>query len=126
ERTFALIKPDAYPRYRKQLIKQIIEKGFTIVAQEEVRLTTDVAEKIYGDMSSFPVYDRIIEFVTSGHSLALVLEGADAIATWRNLVGPTNPKTAKFEARNSLRAKYGLDAQKNAVHASKDHQEAKR
>ncbi|KAJ1886760.1 hypothetical protein LPJ66_009468 [Kickxella alabastrina] len=126
ERTFALIKPDAYPRYRKQLIKQIIEKGFTIVAQEEVRLTTDVAEKIYGDMSSFPVYDRIIEFVTSGHSLALVLEGADAIATWRNLVGPTNPKTAKFEARNSLRAKYGLDAQKNAVHASKDHQEVKR
>ncbi|KAJ2887975.1 hypothetical protein FB639_000953, partial [Coemansia asiatica] len=120
QRTFALIKPDAYPRYQKQIIKTLIEKGFTVVAQQEVQLTTEVAETIYSDMKTYPVFQRIIDSATSGPVLALVLEGADAIAAWRSLVGPTNPKSAKIEACNSLRAKYGVDVQRNAVHASKD------
>ncbi|KAJ2396549.1 Thioredoxin domain-containing protein 3, partial [Coemansia sp. RSA 2603] len=124
ERTFGLIKPDAYPRYYKQIITQAIERGFTVVVQEEIQLTTEAAEEIYRDMSAYPVFPRIINSVTSGPSLALVLEGIDAISAWRSLVGPTNPRTAKIEARSSLRAKYGMDAQKNAVHASKDENDA--
>ncbi|KAJ2777944.1 hypothetical protein GGI15_004337, partial [Coemansia interrupta] len=124
ERTFGLIKPDAYPRYYKQIITQAIEKGFTIVVQEEVQLTAEAAEEIYRDMSTYPIFPRIINFVTSGPALALVLEGIDAISAWRSLVGPTNSRTAKIEARSSLRAKYGMDAQKNAVHASKDKDDA--
>ncbi|KAJ2478020.1 hypothetical protein IWW56_003982 [Coemansia sp. RSA 2131] len=126
ERTFALIKPDAYPRHSKQLIKHILAKGLAVVAQEEVVLTPAVAANIYSDMSTFPVFSRLVEFVTSGPSLALVLEGVDAVSVWRELVGPTNPRTAKFEARNSLRAKYGTTAQMNAVHASKDLAEAQK
>ncbi|KAJ2550832.1 hypothetical protein IWW35_003104, partial [Coemansia sp. RSA 1878] len=126
ERTFALIKPDAYPRHSNQLIKHILAKGLAVVAQEEVVLTPAVAANIYSDMSTFPVFSRLVEFVTGGPSLALVLEGVDAVSVWRELVGPTNPRTAKFEARNSLRAKYGTTAQMNAVHASKDLDEAQK
>ncbi|KAJ2076343.1 hypothetical protein GGI09_008452, partial [Coemansia sp. S100] len=124
ERTFALIKPDAYPRYHKQIVKHIVERGLSVVAQEEVQLTAAVAGHIYAEMSGFPTFTRLIDFVTSGPALALVLEGSNAVAVLRSLAGPTNPKSAKFEAPNSLRAKYGQDAQMNAVHASKDLREA--
>ncbi|KAJ1783649.1 hypothetical protein LPJ59_006533, partial [Coemansia sp. RSA 2399] len=123
ERTFGLIKPDAYPRYRKQLIKHIVENGLIVVAQEEVVLNRDTAERIYEGMKEFPVFPRIIDFVTSGPVLALVLEGRNAVANWRNIVGPYHPRTARLEDRSSLRAKYGQDAQRNAIHASKDLQE---
>ncbi|KAJ2857094.1 hypothetical protein GGI22_003607, partial [Coemansia erecta] len=123
ERTFGLIKPDAYPRYRKQLIKHIVENGLIVVAQEEIVLDRDTAERIYAGMKEFPVFPRVIDFVTGGPVLALVLEGRNAVANWRNIVGPYHPRTARLEARNSLRAKYGQDAQRNAIHASKDLQE---
>ncbi|KAJ2077009.1 hypothetical protein H4R24_005382 [Coemansia sp. RSA 988] len=125
ERTFALFKPDAYPQHTKQLLKQVLAKGLSVVAQEEILLSTDIAERIYSDMTSFPIFRRLVDFITSAPVLALVLEGSDAIAIWRELAGPTNPRTAKFEARNSLRAKYGTTAQMNAVHASKDQGEAR-
>ncbi|KAJ1999201.1 hypothetical protein GGI04_004670 [Coemansia thaxteri] len=76
-------------------------------------------------MSGFPVFPRLIDFVTSGPSLALVLEGRNAVAVWRSMAGPTNAKSAKFEAPESLRARYGQDAQMNAVHASYDLREAR-
>ncbi|KAJ2451522.1 hypothetical protein EV183_003556 [Coemansia sp. RSA 2336] len=120
ERTFALIKPDAHPRYTKQVIRSILSKGLTVVAREEVQLPASVAQDIYSDMKSFPAFPQLVEFVTSAPVMALVIEGVDAVAQWRELVGPTNPRTAKFEARDSLRAKYGSSAQMNAVHASKD------
>ncbi|KAJ2557330.1 hypothetical protein EV175_001408 [Coemansia sp. RSA 1933] len=123
ERTFGLIKPDAYPRYQKQILTHIAEKGLVVVAQEEVVLTRDAAGRIYDGMKEFPVFPRVIDFVTSGPVLALVLEGHDAVSSWRCLVGPNHPRTARLEDRNSLRAKYGQDAQTNAVHASKDMQE---
>ncbi|KAJ2850192.1 hypothetical protein IWW36_002100 [Coemansia brasiliensis] len=126
ERTFALIKPDAHPRFTKQVIRSILSKGLTVVAREEVQLPTNVAQDIYSDMASFPAFSRLVEFVTSAPVLVLVLEGVDAVLQWRELVGPTNPRTAKFEARDSLRAKYGSSAQMNAVHASKDSAEAQR
>ncbi|KAJ2758563.1 hypothetical protein H4S06_002643, partial [Coemansia sp. BCRC 34490] len=125
ERTFGLIKPDAYPRYRKQLISHIVEKGLIVVAQEEVVLTRDAAVRIYDGIKTFPVFPRVIDFVTSGPVLALVLEGPNAVSVWRGLVGPSHPRTARFEDRNSMRAKYGHDGQKNAVHASKDLQEVR-
>ncbi|KAJ1862615.1 hypothetical protein LPJ78_004600 [Coemansia sp. RSA 989] len=126
ERTFALIKPDAHPRYTKQVIRSILSKGLTVVAQEEVQLPTSVAQDIYSDMKSFPAFPQLIEFVTSAPVMVLVLEGVDAVSQWRELVGPTNPRTAKFEARDSLRAKYGSSAQMNAAHASKDIGEAQK
>ncbi|KAJ2498215.1 hypothetical protein IWW47_003512, partial [Coemansia sp. RSA 2052] len=126
ERTFALIKPDAYPRYHRQVVKHIVERGgLAVVAQEEVQLTEVLARQIYRDMADFPTFTRLIDFVTSGPALALVLEGANAVAVLRSLAGPTNPKTARFEAPNSLRAKFGQDAQMNAIHASKDLREAR-
>ncbi|KAJ2744897.1 hypothetical protein GGI20_002589 [Coemansia sp. BCRC 34301] len=125
ERTFALVKPDAYPQHRRQVVKHIVERGLTVVAQEEVQLTDALARQIYKDMADFPTFTRLVDFVTSGPALALVLEGANAVAVLRSLVGPTNPKTAKFEAPNSLRAMFGQDAQMNAIHASKDLREAR-
>ncbi|KAJ1999376.1 hypothetical protein H4R26_005091, partial [Coemansia thaxteri] len=89
------------------------------------QLTAAAAKQIYSDMSGFPVFPRLIDFVTSGPSLALVLEGRNAVAVWRSMAGPTNAKSAKFEAPESLRARYGQDAQMNAVHASYDLREAR-
>lgn len=116
ERTFAMIKPDAVAAGKAQeIIQAIKDRGFTIVAQRELTLDKDTAEKFYGVHKGKPFYDELVNFITSGPVVALALEKENGIAAWRELMGATNPAEA---AEGTLRKTYGTDIGHNAVHGS--------
>jgi nucleoside diphosphate kinase len=83
-----------------------------------VQLTDEVAGAFYAEHAERPFFPRLKQFMTSGPVLVLVLEGTDAIRTWRLLMGPTNTQTAEKEAPHSLRARFGTDGTMNATHGS--------
>ena len=116
ERTFALIKPDAVAAGKAQeIIQAIKDRGFTVVAQQEVTLDKDTAEKFYGVHADKPFYADLVTFITSGPAIVLALEKENAVADWRELMGATNPEQA---AEGTLRKTFGTDIGHNAVHGS--------
>ncbi len=116
ERTFAIIKPDAVAAGKAQdIIKAIEERGFTIVAQRELTLDKETAEKFYGVHADKPFFGELVTFITSAPAIVLALEKEDAIADWREFMGVTNPAEA---AEGTLRKTYGTDIGHNAVHGS--------
>jgi nucleoside diphosphate kinase len=76
------------------------------------------AEEFYAEQSERAFFPKLVDFMSSGHVVALALAGRGAVATWRRLCGPTSTETAKVEAPESLRAKFGTHATRNAVHGS--------
>ena len=102
ERTLSIIKPDAVG---KNIIGKIYSRfesnGLRIVAAKMLRLSDTVAGGFYAEHEGRPFYPALIEFMTSGPVVIAVAEGPDAIATWRNLMGPTNSTEAPgaFKAR---------------------------
>lgn len=116
ERTFAIIKPDAVAAGKAQeIIKAIEDRGFTIVAQRELTIDKETAEKFYGIHAGKPFFAELITFITSGPSVVLALEKEDAISDWREFMGTTNPAQAE---QDTLRKMYGTDISHNAVHGS--------
>ncbi len=96
ERTFSIIKPDATRRNLTGKINTVIEgAGLRIVAQKRVRWTRAQAEKFYEEHKARPFYGELVDFMTSGPIVMQVLEGEDAIAKYRDVMGATDPKEAK-------------------------------
>jgi nucleoside-diphosphate kinase len=119
ERTFAFIKPDAVRNGSVDGIKSIIKSnGFTIVKEMETTLSAEQAGKFYAEHNGKPFYDNLVQFMTSGPAVAMVLQKDGAIQAWRDLMGPTNTENAKQSAPNSLRAQFGTDGTQNATHGS--------
>ena len=95
ERTFSIIKPDATRRNLTGKINAVIEDaGLRIVAQKRVRWTSAQAEKFYEEHKARPFYGELVEFMTSGPIVLQVLEGNNAIAKYREVMGATDPKEA--------------------------------
>jgi len=120
-RTFAFIKPDAFKAGFKEAILARIEKeGFSVVAAKELTLSGDQAGSFYAEHKGRPFYEGLVSFMTSGPALALVLERANAIKAWRQLMGPTMPGKARDTAPNTLRAEFGSKENDtfNATHGS--------
>jgi nucleoside-diphosphate kinase len=116
ERTFSMIKPDATGRNLTGAINTLIEKaGLRIVAQKRVRWTKAQAQKFYAEHKGRPFFDELCEFMTSGPIIVQVLEGKDAIATYRKLMGATNPDEAK---RGTIRKRFAESKGRNSVHGS--------
>lgn len=116
ERTFAIIKPDAVAAGKAQeIIKAIEDRGFTVVAQRELTIDKETAQKFYGVHADKPFFGDLITFITSGPAVVLALEKEDAISDWREFMGATNPAEA---AEDTLRKTYGTDIGHNAVHGS--------
>lgn len=116
ERTLSIIKPDATGSNLTGAINAVIEKaGLRIVAQKRVRWTTAQAQKFYAEHKSRPFYDELCAFMTSGPIVVQVLEGPDAIAKYRKLMGATNPEEAK---RGTIRKRFAQSKAKNSVHGS--------
>jgi len=116
ERTLALIKPDAVKAGNIGAIIAMIENaGFKIVAMKMLRLTKEEAMAFYHVHKDQPFYESLCTFMSSGRIVAMVLEAPSAIARWRELIGPTDPKQAP---EGTVRAKFGTDKEKNAVHGS--------
>lgn len=116
ERTLILLKPDAIQR---QLIGAILnrfeQRGLKIVALKLLQVPKTLAEAHYAVHKGRPFYDSLIDYITSGPVVALVLEGPGAIQSARNTMGATNPVDA---SPGTIRGDYGLEIGRNLVHGS--------
>jgi nucleoside-diphosphate kinase len=116
ERTFSIIKPDATARNLTGAINAVIEKsGLRIVAQKRVRWTKAQAEKFYEVHKARPFYSDLVTFMTSGPVVVQVLEGADAVKKYRDVMGATNPAQA---AEGTIRKLFAENIERNSVHGS--------
>lgn len=119
-RTFGLIKPDAVSNGRvADIVDQIQQSGKLIITAAKVLHLNDmVISKFYAEHKGKDFYGNLSSFMSSGPCIAMILEGVDAINTWRALMGPTNTQKAQEISPKSLRALYGTDGTRNAVHGS--------
>ena len=116
EETLALIKPDAVKRNIIGKILLLIEEdGFTIKKIKMMKMTEEIAKKFYSIHSEKPFYSKLIEYMTSGNIVALILEKDNAVLAYRQLIGSTNPEEAED---NTIRKLYAIDQSHNSVHGS--------
>ncbi len=116
ERTFSIIKPDATARNLTGAINAVIEKaGLRIVAQKRVRWTRAQAEKFYEEHKARPFYGELTDFMTSGPIVLQVLEGENAIAKYREVMGATDPAKA---AEGTIRKLFAKSVGENSSHGS--------
>lgn len=116
ERTFSIIKPDATRRNLTGAINAVIEKaGLAIIAQKRILMTQAQAETFYGVHRARPFFNDLVSFMTSGPVVVQVLEGEDAIATYRQVMGATNPANAD---EGTLRKLFAESIEANSVHGS--------
>mgnify|MGYP003607091317 CR=1 FL=1 len=116
ERTLVLIKPDGVARgLVGEVLGRIERKGFRIVAIEQRTLTAAVAEEHYGEHRDKPFFGDLVAFITSAPLVAAVIEGPDAILSWRAMMGATNPANA---APGTIRGDLATETQNNVTHGS--------
>jgi len=116
ERSFSIIKPDATRRNLTGTINALIEKaGLRIVAQRRVLMTRAQAETFYGVHKARPFYGELVEMMSSGPVVVQVLEGENAVARYREVMGATNPADA---AEGTIRKSFALSVGENSVHGS--------
>lgn len=116
ERTFSIVKPDATARNLTGAINATIEAaGLRIVAQRRIRMTEDQAKGFYAVHAGRPFYNDLVAFMTSGPVVVQVLEGEDAIARYRDVMGATDPAEA---ADGTIRKLFAENIERNSVHGS--------
>jgi nucleoside-diphosphate kinase len=116
ERTFSIIKPDATKRNLTGAVNAVIEKaGLRIVAQKRLRMTRAEAETFYAVHKQRPFFGELVEFMTSGPVVVQVLEGDNAVAKYREVMGATNPAQA---AEGTIRKQFAQSIGENSVHGS--------
>ena len=116
ERTFSIIKPDATERNLTGAVNALIEKaGLRIVAQKRIRMTREQAETFYAVHRERPFFRELVEFMTSGPVVVQVLEGENAIARYREIMGATDPAKA---AAGTIRKIHANSVGENSVHGS--------
>ena len=116
ERTFSILKPDATARNLTGAINAMIEQsGLRIVAQKRVRITREQAERFYGVHRERPFFGELVSFMTSGPVVVQVLEGENAIAKYRDVMGATDPSKA---APGTIRKVHAKSIGENSVHGS--------
>ena len=116
ERTFSIIKPDATKRnLTGKIVDRLESAGLRVVAQKRVQMTRAQAEAFYAVHKERPFYGELTAFMSSGPAVVQVLEGEDAIAKNREVMGATNPKEA---APGTIRADFAESIGENAVHGS--------
>jgi len=116
ERTFSIIKPDATARNLTGAINAMIEgAGLRIIAQRRMRITREQAETFYAVHRERPFFRQLVEFMTSGPVVVQVLEGENAIARYREIMGATDPAKA---APGTIRKVHAKSLGENSVHGS--------
>jgi nucleoside-diphosphate kinase len=116
ERTFSILKPDATTRNLTGRINAVIEAaGLRIVAQRRIRMSRAQAEKFYDVHKARPFFDELVAFMTSAPVVVQVLEGEDAVARYREVMGATNPAQA---ADGTIRKLFAISMGENSVHGS--------
>ncbi len=116
QRTFSILKPDATRRNLTGAVNTVIEKaGLRIVAQKRIQMTRSQAETFYGVHRERPFFGELVAFMTSAPVVVQVLEGENAIATYREVMGATNPANA---ADGTIRKLFAESVGENTVHGS--------
>lgn len=116
ERTYAMVKPDGVKRgLTGEIIRRIEQKGFRIVGLKQLVISRETAEEHYGEHKGKPFYEGLVNFITSGPVVAMVLEGENAILEWRKMMGATNPKDA---APGTIRGDFATILDENVAHGS--------
>ena len=116
QRTFSIIKPDATRRnITGKVIAKLEEGGLRVVAQKRIHMTREQAEGFYAVHKERPFFGELVEFMTSGPVVVQVLEGENAIARNREIMGATNPAEA---APGTIRAEFAESIGENSVHGS--------
>jgi nucleoside-diphosphate kinase len=124
DRTLILVKPDAYARgLTGEILARFERKGLKIVALELRTLDEATAKQHYAEHAERPFFGELVEFITSGPLVALVLEGQDAVKAARQLIGSTNPLEA---ATGSIRGDFATSIGENMVHGSDSDESAAR
>lgn len=120
--TYAMIKPDAVAAKHSGKIIDIIEhNGFEIVRLQKVIVSEELAQEFYGEHKDKPFFGELVEFVTSGPVIIMALHKDNAIVSWRDLIGATDPAKA---APGTIRSDFGTNIGNNAVHGSADAESA--
>jgi nucleoside-diphosphate kinase len=116
QRTFSILKPDATARNLTGAVNAVIEKaGLRIVAQKRIHMTTHQAQTFYAVHQERPFFGELVEFMTSGPVVVQVLEGENAIAHYRDVMGATNPANA---AEGTIRKLFAKSVGENTTHGS--------
>ena len=116
QRTFSIIKPDATKRNITGSINNIIEdRGLRIIAQKRIKLSVSQAKEFYSIHNEKSFFDDLIKYMTSEPVIVQVLEGTDAVLTYRNIMGATDPNQAD---EGTIRKLHALNVQENSVHGS--------
>ena len=124
EQTLSIIKPDAVERNLAEEIKGIFkENNLKINEVKKIHITRDEAAEFYKVHQSKPFYNDLCSYLSSGPIVVMILEGENAVAMNRKLMGATDPKKAEA---NTIRKKYGLSIDKNSVHGSDSVENAKK
>lgn len=124
DRTLILVKPDAFARsLTGEIIARFERKGLRIVALRHMTVTRDLAERHYAEHAEKPFFGELVDFITSGPIVAMVLEGVDAVKAARQAIGATNPLDA---APGSIRGDFAIEMGQNMVHGSDSAESAAR
>lgn len=116
QRTFSIIKPDATARHLTGAINKVIEEaGLRIVGQRRIQMTREQAERFYDIHRDRPFFGELVDFMTSGPVVVQVLEGENAVAAYREVMGATNPDEA---AEGTIRKLFARSIGENSVHGS--------
>jgi nucleoside-diphosphate kinase len=123
-RTLILVKPDAFARrLTGEVIARFERKGLTIAALKHMVIDHELAERHYDEHREKPFFGELVEFITGGPLVAMVLEGHEAVAAARQVIGATDPLDA---APGSIRGDLGLEVTTNLVHGSDSPESAQR
>ncbi|HEX3517912.1 MAG TPA: nucleoside-diphosphate kinase [Solirubrobacteraceae bacterium] len=124
DRTLILVKPDAFARNLSgEIIARFERKGLKIVALRHMTVTRELAERHYAEHAERPFFGELVDFITSGPIVAMMLEGQDAVKAARQLIGATNPLEA---APGTIRGDFAIDMGTNMVHGSDSPESATR
>jgi nucleoside-diphosphate kinase len=116
ERTLILVKPDAFARnLTGEIIARFERKGLALVALQQMTMTRELAERHYAEHVGKPFFEELVAFITSGPLVAIALEGDQAVAAARQVIGATNPIEA---SPGSIRGDYAVAVGQNMVHGS--------
>jgi nucleoside-diphosphate kinase len=124
DRTLILVKPDAFARsLTGEIIARFERKGLRILALRHMTVSVELAERHYAEHAEKPFFGELVQFITSGSIVAMVLEGVDAIRAARQVIGATDPLEA---APGSIRGDFAVEMGQNMVHGSDSAESAAR
>ena len=122
QQTLSIIKPDAVERNLTDNIKEILLKNnLKVLKEKKLQITKEEASEFYKVHQTKPFYDRLCDYLSSGIIVVMILEGENSIKVYREIMGSTDPKSAK---KGTIREKYGISIDKNSVHGSDSQENA--